>query len=113
MRSHPSTRFGKEHSRTRQNDPEFRELAGLGIDLNRPAMLLDDNVVTDRKAEAGSLASGLGRKEGIEHLVLHLGRNAGAVVADPDFDAVAKVSGRGSKRWLVVAPIRFALRVAA
>jgi hypothetical protein len=35
---------------TRQNDPKFSELAGLGIDLYRPAMLLDDDVVANGKA---------------------------------------------------------------
>jgi hypothetical protein len=35
---------------TRQNDPDFGELARLGFDLNRPAMLLDDDVVTNRQA---------------------------------------------------------------
>ena len=37
-------------ARARQNDPKFGELAGLGIDLYRPAMLLDDDVVTDGQA---------------------------------------------------------------
>ena len=31
----------------RQNDPELGELAGLSINLYRPAMLLDDDVVAD------------------------------------------------------------------
>src|SRR6476619_7242198 len=54
----------------------------------------------------------LGRKEGIEQLFLRLRRNADAVIADSDFDAVAEVLGRGGKRWLVVASLRlgFALR---
>ena len=42
--SRPSSSFGKEHSRPRQSDPELGELARLGIDLNRPAMLFDDDV---------------------------------------------------------------------
>ena len=36
----------KGFTRARQNDPEFGECAGLRIDLYRPAMLLDDDVVT-------------------------------------------------------------------
>ena len=72
-------------------------------------MLLDDDVVTDGQAKPGPFAGGLGREERIEHLLLHLGRNAGAVVADPDFDAVAEVLGRGSQRGLVVAAIRLRL----
>ena len=39
-------------------------------------MLLDDDVMTDREAKTGALASRLGRKEGIEHLFLYLGGNA-------------------------------------
>ena len=70
-------------------------------------MLLDDDVVTNGQAKPRPFSGGLGRKERIEQLLLHLGRNAGAVVADPDFDAVAEVLGRGSKRGLVVASIRF------
>ena len=37
----------RSNSRTRQNNPDFGELPRLRIDLNRPAMLLDDDVVTD------------------------------------------------------------------
>ena len=39
-----------KRSRPRQNDPKFGELTGLRIDLYRPAMLLDDDVVTDGQA---------------------------------------------------------------
>ena len=75
-------------------------------------MLLDDDVVTNGQAKPSPFTGRLGRKERVEQLLLHLGRNAGAVVANPDFDAVAEVLGRGSKRRLVVASIRlgFALR---
>ena len=82
---------------------------GSRIDLDRTGMLLDDDVVTERKAEPGAFAGRLGGEERIEHLFLHFGRNAGAVVADPDFDAVAEVFGRGGKRRLVVAAVGFAL----
>ena len=36
-----------EHASTRQNYPDFGELTGLRVHLNRPAMLLDDDVVAD------------------------------------------------------------------
>jgi hypothetical protein len=36
-----------EHGSTRQNYPDFGELAGMRVHLNRPAMLLNDDVVTD------------------------------------------------------------------
>jgi hypothetical protein len=72
-------------------------------------MLLDDDVVTDGQAKPSSFTGGLCRKERAEQLLLHLGRNAGSVVANPDFDAVAQILGRGSKRGLIVAPIRISL----
>src|SRR5258707_490351 len=64
-------------------------------------MLLDDNVVAQRQTKTRSFTSGLRRKEGIEHLFLHLGRNAGAAVTDPDLHSVAKGFGRGSKGGLI------------
>ena len=40
----------RDAPRSRQNDPKFGELTGLRIDLYRPAMLLDDDVVTNGQA---------------------------------------------------------------
>ena len=60
-------------------------------------MLLHDDVVTDREPKPCALSGGFRREEWIEHLLPDVGRNAGAVVADPDFNAVAKVLGRGSE----------------
>ena len=54
-------------------------------------MLFHDNVVTKGEPEAGTFAGRLRREERIEHLLLDLGWNAGAVVAYPDFDPVAEV----------------------
>ena len=97
----------------RQNDPNFGELAGLCVDLNRPAMLLDDDVVTDRQPKPRTLAGGLGREEGVEYLFLHLGRNAGAVVADVDLHAVAEAARRGGQSRLETFAVACALRLAA
>ena len=47
QRSHASPRFGKEHRRPRQNNFDLCEFAGLRIDFNRSALLLDDDVVAD------------------------------------------------------------------
>ncbi len=60
-------------------------------------MLLDDDIVTDGEPKTGSFSGRLSREEWIEQLAPHLGRNAGTVVADPDFDAVAEVFGGGSR----------------
>jgi hypothetical protein len=64
-------------------------------------MLLDDDIVADGKAKAGALPGRLGCEKRVEHLLLHLGWNAGAVVADPDFHLIAKAAGRGRKGWLI------------
>src|SRR6202040_2888521 len=98
--------------RARKNNAEFGELTWLRIDLYRPPVLLDDDVVTDGQAKPSAFTGGLRRKERAKQLLLHLGRNAGAVVAYPDFDLVTEVLGRRRQRRLVVASIRlgFALR---
>jgi hypothetical protein len=72
-------------------------------------VLLDNNVVADGEAKTGALSGRLGCEERIEHLLLHLGRNAGAVVADPDFHLIAKAARRGRKGWLIaiVTRLRF------
>ena len=49
--SRPSARFSDECSCARQNDFKFGELTGLRIDVDRPAMLLDNDVVTDDDPE--------------------------------------------------------------
>ena len=64
-------------------------------------MLLDDNVVTNRQAQPSPFTGRLCRKERVEYLLLHLGHNARAVIAYPDFDTVAKILERG----LIIASI--------
>src|SRR5262245_39385213 len=93
--------FSEERGSARQNHPYFRELARLRIDLDRPAMLFDDDIVADGKAKAGAFPGRLCCEERVEHLLHHLGWNAGAVVADPDFHLLAKAAGRGRKGWLI------------
>src|SRR6266481_2298903 len=75
----------------RQADRELGELAKRAVDLDRAAMLLGDDVVADRQAEAGSFAGRLGREEGLEQFVAEFGWDAGAVVAHPDLDFVAEI----------------------
>ena len=45
----------------------------------------------ERQAEPGSFAGRLGGEKRIEHFLLDLGRNADAIVADPDFDAITEI----------------------
>src|SRR5579862_8827118 len=99
------SRFAEGRPFTRQNNPKFGELAGLGIDLYGPAMLLDDDVMADREPKPRTFTRWLGGEKRIEHLLLHVGRYAGAVVANADFDAVAEVLGRSSEDGLVIAAI--------
>ena len=56
-------------------------------------MLLDDDVMRYREAEARPFSAWFGGEEGIEHLFLHFRRDAGAVVANPDFDRFAQIPG--------------------
>src|SRR5215831_8747325 len=64
-------------------------------------MLLDDDVVANGKAKAGTFSGRLGREEWVEHLFFYLRWHAGAIVTDPDFYAVAKVFRRGREGRLV------------
>ena len=59
-------------------------------------MLFDDDVVTDGEPKTCALAGRFRREKRIEHLLLHVRRNTGAVVADPDFHMVTEIPGRGS-----------------
>ena len=52
---------------------KFGEFAGLGINLDRPAMLLDNDIVTDGQAEPSPFSGRLRCEEGIEQLLLHFG----------------------------------------
>src|SRR5262245_61027357 len=70
-------------------------------------MLLDDDVVADRQAKSCSLSGGLGGEEGIEHLLLHVRRNASAIVVDRYFDPVTEIFGAGSKNGFVIFPTSF------
>jgi hypothetical protein len=79
-------------ARAWQHDPKFGELPRQRIDLYRPAVLLDDDVVTDGQAQSRPFTGRLCRKERIEQLLLHLRQDSGAVVAYPDFDTVAEIS---------------------
>src|SRR5215468_4493503 len=63
--------------------------------------------MADGKAETSTFSGRLGREKRVEHLFLHVRRHSGAVVADSDFNTVAKVLGGGRERWLVVATICF------
>src|SRR6266403_2812184 len=93
IRSRLTSGFACNNACPRQHDPEFSEFAGLGIDIDRATVLFHDDVVTHRQAKPGAFARRLGREERIEHLFLHLGRNAGAVIAYPDLHVVPEIPG--------------------
>jgi hypothetical protein len=62
-----------------------------------PPCWLDNDVMSDQEAEPRSFPGRFGGEERIEHLVPDLGGDAGAVVANPDFDRVAKLPGGGAE----------------
>jgi hypothetical protein len=70
-------------------------------------VLLDDDVVTNGKAQASALSSRLGREERIEHLFFHIRRNASAIVTDRYFNPVTKVLGRGNDCRLIIPAVCF------
>ena len=53
-----------KRSRAWQNDLKFGKLTGLRIDLYRPGMLLDDDVVTDGQAQPCPFTGRLGQQGG-------------------------------------------------
>src|SRR6516164_4172994 len=98
--------------RSRQYHPDFSEPPRHRVNLDRAAMLLDNDVVTDREPKPRALSGRLRREKWIEHLLPHVRRNTVAVVANPNFHAVTEALRRGNEGWLVVAPfrLRMALR---
>ena len=82
--AHPrSPAFPRDAAVAGQNDSELGELTRLCFDFDRACMLVDDDVMAERQAEARSLSRRLRCEERGEHLGLHLRGHAGAVVADP------------------------------
>src|SRR5262249_37142496 len=90
-------------------DLEFGELAGAAVDGDGTAVLLDNDVVADGRAEAGPLARRLGREERGEELLAHLRRHADAVVAHPDLYLVADVARRHAEDGPVIGALAVAL----
>src|SRR5690242_18291563 len=66
----------------------------LAVDSDRPAVLLRDDVIGDRQPEPRPFAGRLGRKEWLEQPIPDLGRDAGAVVAYPDLNRLARLARR-------------------
>src|SRR5215204_514414 len=108
-RSPPISCFPARGGRAGQNDSELGEFTRLCVDLDRAGMLFDDDVMAERKTAAGSLSCGLRCEERAEHLGLHLREHASAVVADPDLDAIAQVSGPRQEGRLVSTAVSFVL----
>jgi|SRR3954452_16241737 hypothetical protein len=63
-------------------------------------MLLHDNVVGHRETKASAFASWLGREERVENRFPQFDRDAGAVVANANFDVVSEVLRGGPQSWL-------------
>jgi hypothetical protein len=99
----------RERGCTRQNNADLSVLSGLAIDLYRPRMLFDNDVMTDGQAEPSPFTSGLCRKERAEKLLLDLRCDTGAVVAYPDLHPVTKTSSRSRQLRLEVIVFRLSL----
>src|SRR5262249_10157739 len=104
-RSWTSSRLSKRSGGSREDNAEFRELTGRGIDLNRACVLFHDYIVAQRQAKTRTLSSRLGRKERQEDLLPNVIGNTGAVVADADFDPIAEISGRCRQGRLITLAI--------
>src|SRR5262249_16021728 len=86
-----------EGSRARQYNADFGKVARLSVDLDRPRMLLDNDVVTDRETKPSAFASRLSGEKRVEHLVFDLRPDALAVVPYPHFYPTAEVFGPSDK----------------
>src|SRR5262249_45622335 len=75
--------------------------SGGSVDIDRSAMLLDDDVMADRQAQPCPFARRFGGEERVEHALPHLGWNAVAIVTNPDLDAVPEVFRRSRQRGFV------------
>src|SRR5438128_905190 len=69
----------------RQAYREFTILPELAVDRDHAAVLLRDDIVADRQAEAGALAGRFRGEKGLEQSVARFGRDADAVVAHAQF----------------------------
>src|SRR5262245_28314197 len=68
-------------------------------------MLLHNDVVTDGEPKSGTFSSWFRCEERVGHLCLHLRRDTGAVVPNPDFHTIAKASCRGHQSWFIAIAI--------
>src|SRR6266404_8346279 len=86
----------------RQYDLQFRELPRLGLDIDGAIVLFRDDVVAHRQPKSGPFTRRLGREERIEHLFLHLGGDAGAVVANANFHGASEFFRGGTQYRLKI-----------
>src|SRR5215475_6472313 len=73
---------------------ELGEAADFAVDRDGAAVLLRYDLIADRQAKPGALASRLGREERLEQLVPVFQGNTDAIVTHPDLDAFAELAGR-------------------
>ena len=64
------------------------------------AVLFHDDVVRHRETKSSPFTGWFGREEWVEHLFLHLERDAGTVVANTNFDGGSEVLRGGPEGWL-------------
>src|ERR1700752_2478305 len=93
----------------RQRDNELGKYTRLGLDIDPAAVLLDNDGMGHREAEPSSFPGRFSGEEGIEDLFSHLRRDAGAVVANSDFDCLSKIPGGSAEDRLKALVVRFDL----
>ena len=78
-----------------QSNDEFGEFAEPSLDVDPPAMLLDNDVMGHRQAQPCSFPGRFGGEKRIEHFLSDFRRDTSAVVANTDFHAAAEILGAG------------------
>src|SRR5689334_16906660 len=91
--SFPAATIMSEHL-ARQGNNEFGKFIHLAVHLDRPAMLLRNDVVADRQAKPGTLACGLSGEKRLEKFVAYVVWNACSIVAYKHLHAVRRGTGR-------------------
>jgi hypothetical protein len=93
----------------RQCNDELGKDAGLSLDVDPAAVLLDNDVMGHRESEPRSFPCRLCGEERIEHLFAYFRQDAGAVVANTDFDCLAEVPRGSAEDWFKALVARFDL----
>src|SRR2546427_9873127 len=85
----------------RQADDKRRAFAKLGLEGERPAMLLHNDRMSDSQTLSGSFADGFGREERVKDFSTNGFRDPCACIADSNLNPVSQSAGADRDRPLV------------